>query len=76
MSQEKSKVISRICVCGGKKYEYEKSGTSNSTVFKLKICFKCGKFTGESMADEVLELLCNEPELLLHMISSGCLVRR
>lgn len=72
----KKKIKDEKCVCGGKKYEYEKSGTTNSTIFKLKICFKCGKFTGESMADEVLELLCNEPELLLHMISSGYLIRR
>ncbi len=70
------KIKNKKCVCGGKIYEYGKSGNAKNKIFELKVCFKCGKFTGESMADEVLTLLCDEPELLLHMIGSGYLVRR
>ena len=62
------------CECGGYKYKYSKNGNDKNSLFKLIICYKCGKFTGESTSDEVLELLTDDVELLLHMIHNDHLI--
>ena len=68
------KDIREKCECGGYKYKYSKNGNDKNSLFKLIMCYKCGKFTCESTSDEVLEFLSDDLELLLHMIHNGHLI--
>lgn len=63
------------CKCGGLKYTYVKTNDARQDLLALHVCFKCGRFKGESMSEEVIQLFCSEPELLMHMIHSGYLKR-
>ena len=76
MTKTKTKAKKREkCKCGGFKYNFVKHDNADEDLLSLKVCFKCGRFKGTSMSEEVVQLFCTEPELLLYMIESGYLQR-
>jgi hypothetical protein len=76
MNKTKTKTKKRAkCRCGGFKYTYVKSNDARKELLAVHVCFKCGRFKGESLSEEVIQLFCSEPELLMHMIHSGYLKR-
>ena len=62
-------ITNRPCECGAKLYGYKDQQNS-----RIYLCYKCGKYKGKNVPDDLYSLIQNEPLIILSMLEIGYLV--